>query len=163
MYPGPATLIIVILIALAIQGLLQLDKRIEKQMEIERESHLLTNGEELSCNLDDQQAAGRFSQLLQFPSVSFKGEEEEEPTKLLVFRNMVQFLRSSYPTVFSAMEVKMLGGANLSMLLKWEVSCSLLTHQRELSAFFYDPSFNCFRGRGPTPRSILYYWSRTTT
>lgn len=113
-----AFLVTPVLVALAIRGLLQLDSVIERQMATERESHKPTT--KMPCVLDDQQAVDRFSKLLQFQSISFKGEEHEEPEKLAIFHAMTDWIRLSYPSVFETMEVEMLGGGNLSMLLKWE-------------------------------------------
>jgi carboxypeptidase PM20D1 len=115
-----ALFVLPLLVALALQGLLHLDRRIEKQMAAERESHKQTK--RLPCILDDQPAVDRFSKLIQFPSISFRGEEHEEPEKLAVFHAMASFLRTSYRSVFKEMEVEMLGDSNLSMLLKWEGS-----------------------------------------
>ena len=122
--------LILALIALVIQGLLRIDKQIEKLMEVERERNRQLQKKQTCtpCNLADQQAVGRFSKLLQFPSVSFIGDEDQEPEKVKVFHSMIEFLHASYPKVFGAggMELEMLGSGNLSMLLRWEGSDSSL-------------------------------------
>ena len=120
-----ALLVLPLVVALALQGLFQLDRAIEKQMEAERAINS-QSAKGAPCNLNDQQAIQRFSKLLQFPSISFKGEEHEEPEKLATFHAMTDWIRSSYPWVVNSMEVEMLGGGNLSMLLKWEGSDSTL-------------------------------------